>query len=98
MATARKPKTEVEPEKMVGWDHPLVKAGFIPGHLLREAFGYSQNRWSAWVTEHSHLVKTINRLPWFHIDTFMAWAASPENADDLPPVEEPPKVKRTRAR
>ena len=76
------PKTDWE--LSVGWDHPMVKAGFWPGHLLRQTFGYAETGWKQWCKEHPQLIKRINQRPWFHLDTFLAWAAAPENADDLP--------------
>jgi hypothetical protein len=88
-------ESEVETESAVTWDHPLCKAGFVPGHLLRQAFGYSRCGWSLWVSHHPQLVKTMNRQPWFNLQVFIAWTAQPENAGDLPPTDEP---KPTRAK
>lgn len=79
--------SETDWELSIGWDHPLVKAGFVPGHLLRQAFGYSRGGWSMWVSNHPELVKTMNRQPWFNLARFIEWTGSPSNANDLPPTE-----------
>jgi hypothetical protein len=76
-------------ESSIGWDHPLVVAGLVPGHLLRDAFGYSIGGWSEWVNCHPRLYRLMKRRPWFHLETFVAWVADATNADDLPPSEEP---------
>jgi hypothetical protein len=80
-------QSDCESTSVVTWDHPLVKAGFVPGYLLREAFGYSDGGWSLWVSNHLFLVKRMNREPWFNLARFIEWTAQPENAGDLPPVE-----------
>jgi hypothetical protein len=95
----KKSSNEIEfgAESAVTWDHPLVKAGFVPGHLLRQAFGYSVNGWSAWVSQHPQLVKTMNRQAWFNLEVFIAWTASPSNASDLPPTDNQKPVEAKKA-
>lgn len=79
--------SEADWELSVTWDHPLVRAGFVPGHLLRESFGYSVSGWSKWVSDHSELVKPMNRRPWFNLAKFIEWTSRPENANNLPPTD-----------
>lgn len=80
----KKTDEENDWELSVGWDHPLVKAGLWPEHLLRQSFGYARTGMYQWCKEHQFLAKKINQRYWFHIDKFMEWAAS--NDDDLPPM------------
>lgn len=74
-------------EASIGWDHPLVKRGIVPGHLLREAFAFERSGFSGWVSRHQHLSVPINRRPWFHLDRVAAWIADPVNSGDLPDAE-----------
>lgn len=82
---------EIAWERSIGWDHPLVKAGLVPGHLLRESFGYAPAAWSEWTNSHQHLCKLLRRRPWFHLESLVAWFADPRNQDDLP-SDEPTKT------
>lgn len=92
-------------ELSVGWDHPLVKAGLWPEHLLRQAFGYERTAMYQWCKDHQHLAKKINQRYWFHIDKFLEWAAGSEGelptiaaAADVPVIPKAPRAKAQRSR
>ena len=61
------------------WHHPIVKHGLVPGHLIKELFGYSDAYWPKWIAQHPELYQTVNGAHWFCLDAVKDWVASTKN-------------------
>lgn len=60
-------------EASVGWDHPLVKAGIVPEHLIRDFFGWSRTKTWQWCRDNADIVHRNNRRSWIWIDDLIDW-------------------------
>ena len=69
------------------WHHPIVKHGLVPGHLIKELFGYSDAYWPKWIAQHPELYQTVNGAHWFCLDAVKDWVASTKNENHNPQNE-----------
>lgn len=81
-------KTEMW-EASVGWDHPLVMRGIVPGHLIRETLGPTKGTWNNWVSEHRYMTVNFFGRAWFDLELFHQWFAKQIALDPKPEPARP---------
>lgn len=53
------------PQERIDWSDPFISiSGLIPGYLLQERFGYSEDGWKAWLKSNRSIVRPHNRKPY----------------------------------
>ena len=65
----------------VGWDHPMIAAGWLPGELLKSEFGFRDEYFTKWARRHiaAGRGKTINGKFFFSAEAMRQWLGEPEH-------------------
>jgi hypothetical protein len=66
---------------VIGWDHPMVAAGWLPGELLESEFGFSASYFKLWARDQvkAGRGKIINGKFFFSADAMQRWLGEPEH-------------------